>query len=216
MSELVKFIFEGLPVRGMLVRLTDAWQEVLRRRETVGPHAPEVRVLLGEMAAAGVLMQGNIKFNGALVLQIFGDGPVKLAVAEHMAEVHMSVTEISNEFREKMRRYNYVTPKSFLELISFYRHLLGVKRDGVGKNIKRLDDGLAKLKQTSADVAELKIDVQKAMLRAEEEVKATDILVAQMQKQTAEANVEKDKADLALKKPNLSRADLHARLRRHR
>jgi molecular chaperone Hsp33 len=41
-----------------------------------------VRELLGEMSAAAVLMQGNIKFNGSLVLQIFGDGPVKLAVAE--------------------------------------------------------------------------------------------------------------------------------------
>ncbi|MBK7061585.1 MAG: Hsp33 family molecular chaperone HslO [Rubrivivax sp.] len=82
MSELHKFLFDGLPVRGMLVRLTDSWQEALRRRATVGAFAPEVRVLLGEMAAAGVLMQANIKFNGALVLQIFGDGPVKLAVAE--------------------------------------------------------------------------------------------------------------------------------------
>jgi molecular chaperone Hsp33 len=33
MSELTKFIFEGLPVRGMLVRLTGAWQEVLQRRK---------------------------------------------------------------------------------------------------------------------------------------------------------------------------------------
>ena len=82
MSGLTKFLFEGLPVRGMLVRMDDAWQEVLRRRQTVGEHAPEVRVLLGEMAAAGVLMQANIKFNGALVLQVFGDGPVKLAVVE--------------------------------------------------------------------------------------------------------------------------------------
>jgi len=120
---------------------------------------------------------------------------VKNSVAQHMAEVHMAVTELSVEFREKMRRYNYVTPKSFLELIAFYRFLLAAKREVVGKNIKRLDDGLAKLKQTGQDVAELKIDVQKAMQRAEEEVKQTDILVAQMQKQTAEANVEKDKAD---------------------
>ena len=79
MSELHKFIFDGLPVRGMLVRLTDAWQEILKRRETAGAYPVEVTHLLGEMAAAGVLMQGNIKFNGALVLQIFGDGPVKLA-----------------------------------------------------------------------------------------------------------------------------------------
>ena len=92
MSELVKFLFEGLPVRGMLVRLTDAWAEVLRRRDAVGAHPREVRVLLGEMAAAGVLMQGNIKFNGALVLQVFGDGPVKLAVAEVQPELSFRVT----------------------------------------------------------------------------------------------------------------------------
>jgi len=92
MSDVIKFIFEGLPVRGMLVRLTDSWQEVLRRRETLGAQPPEVRVLLGEMAAAGVLMQANIKFNGALVLQIFGDGPVKLAVVEVQPELSFRAT----------------------------------------------------------------------------------------------------------------------------
>ncbi|HEY4084257.1 MAG TPA: Hsp33 family molecular chaperone HslO [Burkholderiaceae bacterium] len=82
MSELHKFLFEGMPVRGMLVRLTGSWQEVLKRRAIAGEHPPELRALLGEMSAAGVLMQANIKFNGALILQIFGDGPVKLAVTE--------------------------------------------------------------------------------------------------------------------------------------
>jgi molecular chaperone Hsp33 len=79
---LIKFLFEGLPVRGMLVRLEGAWQDVLARREASGPFPAPVRALLGEMAAAGLLMQANIKFNGALVLQVMGDGPVKLAVAE--------------------------------------------------------------------------------------------------------------------------------------
>ena len=92
MSELHKFLFEGLPVRGMLVRLSGSWQEVLKRRETVGAHPPELRALLGEMAAAGVLMQSNIKFNGALVLQVFGDGPVKLAVAEVQPDLSFRAT----------------------------------------------------------------------------------------------------------------------------
>ncbi|MBI5925583.1 MAG: Hsp33 family molecular chaperone HslO [Aquabacterium sp.] len=82
MSELHKFLFEGLPVRGMLVRLTDGWQEALRRRESAGAFDAPLRQLLGEMTAAGVLLQGNIKFNGAVVMQIFGEGPVKLAVTE--------------------------------------------------------------------------------------------------------------------------------------
>ena len=93
MSELHKFIFEGLPVRGMLVRLTDGWQELLRRRDEADVAFPQpVRQLLGEMAAAGVLMQSNIKFNGALVLQMHGDGPVKLAVAEVQPDLAFRVT----------------------------------------------------------------------------------------------------------------------------
>ena len=81
-DELHKFLFEGLPVRGMLVRLGPSWREVQARREQQGGYPPSVRKLLGEMAAAAMLMQANIKFDGALVLQVFGDGPVKLAVVE--------------------------------------------------------------------------------------------------------------------------------------
>jgi molecular chaperone Hsp33 len=95
MSELHKFIFEGLPVRGALVRLTDSWQEVLQRRAAntqTGAYVAPVSELLGEMLAAGVLMQSNIKFNGALVLQIMGDGPLKVAVAEVQSDFSLRAT----------------------------------------------------------------------------------------------------------------------------
>ncbi|MFO1244503.1 MAG: Hsp33 family molecular chaperone HslO [Ramlibacter sp.] len=95
MSELHKFLFDGMPVRGMIVRLTDSWTEILARRAgntATGAWPPPVSELLGEMAAAGALMQSNIKFNGALVLQIFGDGPVKLAVAEVQPDLSLRAT----------------------------------------------------------------------------------------------------------------------------
>ena len=95
MSELHKFLFDGLPVRGMLVQLTDVWQEVLKRREAngdTGAYPEPVRHLLGEMTAAAVLMQSNIKFNGALVMQIFGDGPLKLAVVEVQPNLSLRAT----------------------------------------------------------------------------------------------------------------------------
>ena len=82
-------------MRGMLVRLTDAWQDILARRAAntqTGPYPVPVRQLLGEMAAAGVLMQGNIKFNGALILQIFGDGPVKVGVVEVQPDFSLRAT----------------------------------------------------------------------------------------------------------------------------
>ena len=92
MSDLHKFLFDGLPVRGMLVRLTDSWKEVLQRRATSGAWAPPVQKMLGEMAAAATLLQANLKFNGALILQVQGDGPVKLAVAEALTDLRFRVT----------------------------------------------------------------------------------------------------------------------------
>jgi molecular chaperone Hsp33 len=95
MSELRKFLFDGLPVRGAIVRLTDAWQEVLRRRAsstTAGAYPAPVQSLLGEMTAAAVLMQSGIQFDGALVLQVFGDGPLKLAVVEVQSDLRVRAT----------------------------------------------------------------------------------------------------------------------------
>lgn len=85
-------MFEGLPVRGMLVRLTDAWQDILSRRAEAGGYPAAVTELLGEMTAAATLMQANIKFNGALIVQIMGDGPVKLAVAEVQPDLTLRAT----------------------------------------------------------------------------------------------------------------------------
>jgi molecular chaperone Hsp33 len=95
MSELHKFLFDGLPVRGAIVRLTDAWVEILRRRAantTTGAYAEPVCHMLGEMAAAATLMQANIKFDGAVVLQIMGDGPVKVAVVEVQPDFALRAT----------------------------------------------------------------------------------------------------------------------------
>ncbi len=95
MSDIHKFIFEGLPVRGAIVRLTDAWLEILTRRAantSTGAYPLPVQALLGEMAAAGVLMQSGIKFDGALILQVQGDGPVKLLVAEVQGDLSLRAT----------------------------------------------------------------------------------------------------------------------------
>ena len=95
MSELHRFLFQGMPVRGLLVRLTDDWTEMLARRASntdTGAYPQPVRALLGEMAAAATLMQANIAFDGALVLQLHGDGPVRLAVAEVESDLRLRAT----------------------------------------------------------------------------------------------------------------------------
>jgi molecular chaperone Hsp33 len=87
-DRLLKFLFRGAPVRGELVRVSDAWREM-----TLHHHYPApVKRLLGEMVAAAALLASNIKFNGALVMQIHGDGPVKLLVVECQPDLALRAT----------------------------------------------------------------------------------------------------------------------------
>ena len=75
---LQRFMFEHLPIRGELAHHADSWQEVLRRHDYPEP----VRNLLGEMLTAVVLLSSTLKFEGSLIMQLQGKGPVTLAVAE--------------------------------------------------------------------------------------------------------------------------------------
>ena len=59
----------------------------------------------------------------------------------------MSISYLQNE-----RRYNYTTPKSFLEQIKLYQNLLGRKHQELLASMNRLENGLEKLKSTAQQV----------------------------------------------------------------
>jgi hypothetical protein len=54
--------------------------------------------------------------------------------------------------RPNTRRYNYTTPKSYLELISLYKQLLERKRQELRAAKERLQNGVEKIAQASAQV----------------------------------------------------------------
>ncbi|CAG2143772.1 33 kDa chaperonin [Cupriavidus yeoncheonensis] len=85
---LQKFLFDAAPVRGELVRMEATWREVLSRHAYPEP----VRRVLGEMMAAAALLSANLKFNGALVMQLHGDGPVRMLVVECLSDLSMRAT----------------------------------------------------------------------------------------------------------------------------
>ena len=85
---LQKFMFEHSLVRGELVELSDAWAHVLARRS----YPAAVSAVLGEMMAAAALLSANLKFNGTIIMQIHGDGPVKLLVVECDAALQLRAT----------------------------------------------------------------------------------------------------------------------------
>lgn len=77
-----------------------------------------------------------------------------------MAYVHMSVNQTSKEYLANERRYNYTTPKSFLEQIKLYRSLLGQKSKDLTTKMERLENGLQKLNSTSAQVQPIKMHLK--------------------------------------------------------
>ncbi|HEY0065417.1 MAG TPA: Hsp33 family molecular chaperone HslO [Telluria sp.] len=85
---LQKFIFDNAAVRGEFVEISDTWREIQQRHS----YPPAVKTVLGEMVAAAALLSANLKFNGAIIMQIHGDGPVRLLVVECDSELRIRAT----------------------------------------------------------------------------------------------------------------------------
>src|ERR1700690_2914047 len=73
-----RFMFEQYPIRGHLVHLDAAWRALIEHRE----YPAAIRDTLGEAVAASLLLAATIKFEGVLSLQLQGDGPVHLMLAQ--------------------------------------------------------------------------------------------------------------------------------------
>jgi molecular chaperone Hsp33 len=73
-----RFVFDGLPIRGHLVHLDAAWRALIEHRQ----YPAAIRDTLGEAVAASLLLAATIKFDGVLSLQMQGDGPVPLMLAQ--------------------------------------------------------------------------------------------------------------------------------------
>ncbi|KAA0145827.1 hypothetical protein FNF31_07945 [Cafeteria roenbergensis] len=99
-------------------------------------------------------------------------------VAEHMASVHLAVTEKSVSFLEKARRRNYVTPKSFLVA---HRLLLAPAAGESASSRERTSsgfaDGLSTLRRPPTTSTSSKKDLEHTMENVAEQVANTQELL---------------------------------------
>jgi molecular chaperone Hsp33 len=80
---LQKYLFKDHTVRVQAVRLQQTWRQAQQYQQ----YPAAVQYLLGELVAASALLAANIKFDGSLLLQIQGDGPIALVVVECQADL---------------------------------------------------------------------------------------------------------------------------------
>ncbi len=81
------------------------------------------------------------------------DDKVKENCVDMCKDFHQTTRNLSTKFLNDLQRHNYVTPTSYLELISTYKTLLAKKRNEVIKLKRRYETGLEKLDSASAQVA---------------------------------------------------------------
>ncbi len=77
-DQLFRFVFDHTPIRGQLLSLDASWQKCLQRSD-----ADEfARTMLGHALAAVTLLASTLKIDGNITLQIRGQGPIHLLVAQ--------------------------------------------------------------------------------------------------------------------------------------
>ncbi|XP_060805137.1 dynein beta chain, ciliary [Amyelois transitella] len=105
--------------------------------------------------------------------------PVNLVepVSNFMSHVHQSVNQMSAVYFQNEKRYNYTTPKTFLEQIALYSKLLNEKTKNLIMMIQRLENGLEKLASCAADVAVLKVTLAEQEILLKVKNKAAEELI---------------------------------------
>ncbi|XP_021113286.1 dynein heavy chain 10, axonemal isoform X3 [Heterocephalus glaber] len=136
----------------------------------------------------------------AVARSFLGDNPMIPAenmegLVEHMVLVHQSVEGFSQQFLQKLRRSNYVTPKNYLDFIHSYSRLLDEKMQGNIAQCRRLEGGLDKLKEATVQLAELKEKLAEQKVVLAEKSAACETLLEEIATNTAIAEEKKKLAE---------------------
>ncbi|XP_029455356.1 dynein heavy chain 1, axonemal [Rhinatrema bivittatum] len=102
-------------------------------------------------------------------------------------EIHQSVAVMSKQYLAELSRHNYITPKSYLELLSIFSSLIGLKKHELKTAKKRMKSGLDKLLRTAEDVAKMQEDLENMRPLLEEAAKDTVTTMEKIKVDTAVA-----------------------------
>ncbi|MCQ2815680.1 MAG: hypothetical protein MJ252_00290 [archaeon] len=123
------------------------------------------------------------------------------AIVETIKYIHKSVEKISVRYLAELRRYNYLTPTSFLEFLNLFQDILVKKTKENEDNIIRYDTGLKVLQFAEENIAiidkeiqiktpeleKLSADTEKIIKEVEEKKKIADAVREQASKDSQAA-----------------------------
>ena len=119
-----------------------------------------------------------------------GSDATRASVTNFMPFSFIAVNALSARYLAQERRYNWTTPRSFLELIQLFTAMLAKRRQQMDDQIRRCQSGVHKLQATAESVLGLEAQLQSKQHEVEEKRAQCDALVPQMAEQKERAAVE--------------------------
>ena len=119
--------------------------------------------------------------------------------------IHKRVEIESKVFSEQMRRHVYLTPTSYLELLSLYQKILKEKTNEFVNNINRFENGLTVLQSANVEVGKMRKQIEEQQPQLEKATRETEELVKVLTVEKEKAETEK--ATAAIKEEEATKFD---------
>jgi dynein heavy chain len=125
-------------------------------------------------------------------------------------DMQMRVTRLRNRYEHELRRYYYVTPTSYLELLSTIKKLLGSRKSLVDGQIKRYEGGINKIAETEAQVEVMQKELEELKPKLEIATVENKELLINLQKNQKDADAKKLVCEGEERECNIQRDEANA------
>ena len=132
-------------------------------------------------------------------------------IVDSITSYHMIIKDLNDKLAKNAKKFNYITPRDFLDFIKHFINLQKEKNDELNEQKSHIDKGLQKIIQTEKTVNELKQSLAikgKELDKKQEEMKIKfDKIVADTEK----ANKSKEKAEIKKKQIEETKKEIDER-----
>jgi len=137
--------------------------------------------------------EGLIAVAGQQLADIGLEETLQKSVIDQCMQFQVRTQVMSARYQSEVNRFNYVTPTSYLELISTFKSLLNVKKEEVGSAKSRYEVGLGKLLSCAEDVAVMEVELTDLQPVLKKKTGEVEELIKVLDRESAEAAVTKEK-----------------------
>ena len=132
-------------------------------------------------------------------------------IVDSITSYHMIIKDLNDKLAKNAKKFNYITPRDFLDFIKHFINLQKEKNDELNEQKSHIDKGLQKIIQTEKTVNELKQSLAikgKELDKKQEEMK---IKFDKIRADTEKSNKSKEKAEIKKKQIEETKKEIDRR-----